>query len=145
MHFVVGFIILIIVVIIVVIHFGFGRFWCRDNGLLFSGRFGFRSRSFHRRGWRDGLANFNFGERLRLHACELFQADQFQQREKSADDFRAVRGLFKQLGKFHRAALGEDIADKFNFFADGPLVLVYFARRRRLVRKALEDAVDGVQ
>ena len=94
---------------------------------------------------RDGLGDFNFRKRLWLHAGELFHADEFQQRQKGADNLRAVGGLLEQRGESHRAVFGDEVADVFNLLADRPLVLVNFARAGFLGREAFEDAVDGIE
>ena len=80
-----------------------------------------------------------------LDADELLEPDQFQQREKSADDFGPVRGALKQFGEAHAAALGDDFQDELDFFADGPFVLENVARVAFALFEALQHAVDGVE
>ena len=58
-------------------------------------RFGFRRWSDNR--LRHGFGDFDFAKMFRLDADELFQADQFQQSQKSADHFRTAGGGGKKL------------------------------------------------
>jgi len=46
---------------------------------------------------RLGFDDFDLGEMIRLRADDLFQANQFEHREKSHDYFRAARRAFEQL------------------------------------------------
>ena len=92
-----------------------------------------------------GSTNFNFRKRFGLGADELLEPDQFQQREKGADDFGPARGALKQFGEPHAAALGDDFQDELDFFADGPFVLENVARVAFALFEPLQHAVDGVE
>ncbi len=89
--------------------------------------------------------DFDFRKRFRLDADQLFEPDQFQQREKRADNFGTVRGAFKQFGEAHAAAFGDGFKNKFDLFADGPFILENVARIALAFFEALQDAVDGVE
>ena len=71
-----------------------------------------------------------------LRADELLEADQFEQRQKGADDFGAAGDAFKQFGEPHAAALGKHFQDELDLLADGPFVLENVARGPRASRTA---------
>ena len=73
----------------------------------------------------------------------MFQPNQFEQRQKSYDDFRTARGLLEQFGKLQRRPGVDGLPQQLDFFADRPFVFKNVTRPFALL-KAFENVADRV-
>ncbi len=92
--------------------------------------------------WR-GPADFNIAEGLALEHRQLFEPDQFEQRQKGNHHFGTAGDTFEQVRKLQRRPFAGQAQQVFDFFAHRPFIIENVTQVLALI-EPLQDGVDGV-